>query len=326
MSEHADPAPEASEIAGPPERRVINLEIDLSRLPSATTAIGMALAGAAIAMAAIYTRMHGGFDHSVFIVGVLAAAGLLAVSAGAQLVRPDLDRQAALVSWPGAAGAAGAGVLLAVLVNNEYGSFYGGAGLALVISVAGYLLSRGGPFVVTTIAALAILYVEACSQVLDFGSGKNAPMIAGTAALLFIVLVTALGWLLPATRVLSAMVVGVGGLYLISSGLGPFFLFSAVAFGGPEGEYGGPRHNPYVNDIWVLLFYAAVLVLMWTFCSLATGFVGFRILTVLLTVFAVPLATLGLAIGHPTWWEVVLTGAGGALLIAAGFRSISSRP
>lgn len=334
MTQPQDPAAEAPEIIGPPApgRRTVTLEFDLDRLPSTATALGISLVGAAIVMGAGYARAHHGLDGSNFTVGVLAVIGLLVVSAVAQLAMPELDRRAALVSWPGAFGAVGAGLLLAVLLDSQRASIYFGSGLTLALSAAGYLLTRGGPFVVGSIATLALAYGQVCSDVLDFGNGNDALMIVGAAVLFFIVLVTALGWLLPETRVLSAMVVGVGGLWVMTTAVGPIFAFG-LAFSRASADFGGgpagppaPQHNPFENDIWMLLFYSFVLAVLWSACSLATGFVGFRVLIAVLAVIVVPLASVGLAVSHPTWWEVVLSAAGGALLVAAGVRSVSSRP
>lgn len=331
MTQPQDPAAEAPEIIGPPpDRRTLTLEIDLDRLPSTATAVGVALVGAAVVMAAMYARMHDGLDGSTFTVGVLAVAGLLAVSAGAQVLQPDLDRRAALVSWPGAIGAAGSGVLLAVLLNGGHSTAYLSAALTLVLSVAGYLLSRGGPFVVSAIAALAVIYIAACGDLIDLGNSHHPLVVVGAEALIFIFAVTALGWIFPSTRVLSAMVVGAASLFAASN-FGPILLFTfTTSFAvtdssgpgpGPEPSMFGPAHT----DIWVLLLYCAALAALWAGCSLATGFVGFRILIAVLAVIAIPLASLALAISHPTWWEVALSAAGGAVLVAAGFGTVSSR-
>ena len=60
--------------------------------------------------------------------------------------------------------------------------------------------------------------------------------------------------------------------------------------------------------------------------SWLTGHAGFRLLAVAMPALNVPLATLVLAVDHPTWWGVVLGLAGGAVLGAVALRTVGSLP
>lgn len=303
------------------------ITIDLARLPSAATTLGVALVATAIVISAAYSRESGDLDGSNFTMGLLATLGLLGVAAGAQLFLPGLERRATLISWSGAFGALGAGLMLGVLVNDEDTSLYLGGALVIAISVAGYLLTRGGPFVVSGILGLTVPYAKVFDQLVDVGNdeGDNALMLIGAGILVFVLAVTAAGWLLPEVRILAAMVAGAGGLFLIVFLFAFFFLFGFYFFFVSDGFLDeAEQTNPYKNDVWMLLLYCVALVLVWAGCYLATGFAGFRVLITVAPVLVVPIATYALLIEHPTWWEVVLAAVGAVLLVVAALRSTNA--
>lgn len=124
--------------SGPPSTpnvRTVSVSFDLSRLPSAVTALGVALVSSAIVLSTIYSREDGSeLDGSNFAMGILATFGLLAVAAGAHLLVADAERRASLVSWPGAAGILGAGAMIAVHINEGRWSLYTAGVLILVVS------------------------------------------------------------------------------------------------------------------------------------------------------------------------------------------------
>lgn len=347
----------------PPVRRPIaSVSIDRSQLSAAAAALGISLLSAAIIMSAMYSRQRSDLDASNFTMGVLSTLGLLSVSAGAAILLPRSSHRSVLVSWSGAAGVLGTGLMLAVLIDDDPAALYAGASVVVAMSVAGYLTTRAASFVLTTIAGLALLYGQVFDDVIDVdGDGTNTFMIVGAAILVFVVVVTAAGWWLPDARVLSGVVVGAGGLAAFAA------LFQALMFarvfttfgssesvpmttlpsnsaleGGFEGD--GPaaqlepdsfpsfedaenvfRHNPYRNDVYVILGCCAVLAALWLACSLYTGHVGFRILVLATAVEAVPMATMALFASHPTWWEVV-AGALGAVVLVGSTAAAIGRP
>lgn len=342
----------------PKPSRTVTINLDLAHLPNVATALGVSLVSAAIVLSANYSRESGDeLDGSTFLMGVLATVGLLAVAAGSHLLVADAERRASLVSWPGAAGTVGAGIMLAVQVDGEPWSAYGAGAVILIVSVLAYAGTKAAPFVLSAILGLALLYMQGFSDVIDTETEDGTSMIIVGAGLLFFVgAVTALGWLLPKTRVLSAVVVGAGAIAIIA---GLFsFIVTFAAFSTAFSEDSGMRYsgtyeqlkgidmdeayesdpdgyeitmyedvsdefygaNPYRDDLKILLAYSAALALFWSLCALATGHVAFRILSVTILVFSIPATTIALMVSHPTWWQVALTGGGGLLLGLVGLR------
>ena len=313
-------SPGAPEVVGTEGwgRRLPDLrwEIDRTALPGVVTAAGVALLSTAVVMSAAHARDGGDLDASTFTGGVLAVLGLLGVAGVTRVLAPDAEPRAALVSWPGAAGAAGLGVMLAVLLDQNDAAFYLGPLLTLAVVAVGFVLTRGPAFLLVAIAALAVLYGKVFDDVLKpDGDGGNTFMTVGAAVVVFVVLVTLAGWTLPATRVLTGIVTGAGGvaaLALILQFLQISRLFSTDAPGS-----GAAPDNPYADDLWAIIGYCALLALFWSACALGTGHVGFRVLVIVVSVIGLPLATYALAIRHPSWWELGLGLGGGVLLLGA---------
>lgn len=342
--------------------RTLSLSFDLNRLPGVATAVGVALVSAAIVVSAMYARQGDELDTSILVMGLIAAAGLLVVAAGAHLMLPDAERRATLVSWPGAAGIVGAGIMFAVAIDDDPVATYAAGALILGVSVLSYLATKAAPFVLTTILGLFLLYAQVFADVFDNDDDATSFIIDGAAILVFVGAVTGLGWLLPKTRVLSAVVVGIGAIAMLGvtfSAMIAFGQFQAyvdssegVRYSGTyeqlqgehmdepyssesdegyslESEYPDDAffaENPYRDDIWVMLSYAAALALFWALCALATGHVAFRILSATILVFAIPASIFALAVSHPTWWQVGLTALGGLVLAGVGYRTMKTEP
>lgn len=316
----------------PPQQKLVTISFDWSQLPSVATAFGVSLVGAAVSLSSVHSRGRGHLDWSNFTMGVLATLGLLGVAAGAHLLLPSSERRAVLVSWPGAAGAVGAGLMIGVLVNDDPWSLYLGASLVVALSVVGYLFTRSAPFVLGAIVGLALLYGQVFGDLIDLsGDGDNLFMIIGAAIVVFVVLVTAAGWLLPETRVLSGVVVGAGGLAAMVALLEALTIARAFTTAfmdagefddgtGTDGFETVMRHNPYENDVYMVLVYVALLGALWTACALASGHVGFKILVASSWVVVLPLATVALITRHPTWWEVGACALGAVVLVGVALR------
>lgn len=340
----------------PSTARTVTVSFDLARLPSVVTALGVALVSTAVVLSAYYSRQSGELDGSTYLMGLLASAGLLAVAGGSHLLVADAERRASLVSWPGAAGTVGAGLMLAIWVDGDPWAAYGAGALILVVSVLAYAGTQAAPFVLSAIIGLGLLYIQGFGDVIDVEGDDGTSMVTVGAGILFFVgAVTTLGWLLPKTRVLSAVVVGIGAIVAITGAFQAVFLFSALSSIGGEVSYSGTyeqlegtslsedfpdeysddefaipeltydeegssNENPYSDDVKILLAYSAALALFWSLCAVATGHVAFRIMSVTILVISIPVTAVALVVSHPTWWQVALTGGGGLLLALVGLR------
>lgn len=181
---------------------------------------------------------------------------------------------------------------------------------------------------VAAIAGLLVLYVQLFDDVIgaDDVEGDNFAMIVSLAILVFTVLVTAAGWLLP-TRDLSGVLVG--ALAVVGQAITLAALVVVAAFNEAFSDLGEEEERPtrsdtYDNDVWVILLVTALLCVGWAWCTWQSGHVGYRLLLVAALVSTVPLATVALASEHPTWWEVAIGLVGGAVLALVGLRSVSS--
>jgi len=292
-------------------------------------ALGVALLATVVSLSTAYSRKDGDLDWSNYTVGLLATAGLLAVVGCAwQLVREPARRDA-LVAWPGAFGAVAVGLMIGLAMDDDDLSGYV-AGLAVVaLSVGGYALVRRGAFVVSAIAGLLVAWLNLFddSVGLEGTDGDDLGLTISAAITLFVLLVTAIGWFLP-TRDLSGVVVGalaVAGhlVLLVVLVLVAVFLGALSSLGEDDG---GPSTSPYHDDAWFVLGATALLVTLWLLASWLTGHAGFRVLAVAMPVLNVPLATLVLAVDHPTWWGALLGLAGGAVLGAVAVRTVGGLP
>jgi hypothetical protein len=299
-----------------------------SRPDKVAVACGVALLATGVVLSTFYSRARDDLDWSNYLMGLLSTVGLLGVAAGAWVL--TRDRSAAhtpdLVAWPGAFGSVAAGLMIAVALDNSSATGYVAGLVVVALSAGGYLLTRRDPFAVTAIAGLFVVYANLCDDVLDFGGGGNNAATSLSAALLvFTVLVTAAGWLLP-SRALIGVVVGVVsvvGNAVLLAGLGVAASLEA-AFSGfdPSAPTQRMRVDTYDNDVWFILVFALLQIVGWALCAYLHDHVGFRLLIVAMAVSVVPTATVVLAIQHPTWWEVVVGGFGGLILLAVGFRAL----
>lgn len=296
------------------------------RLETLGVAVGSGLVATAVVLSGFYSRARDDLDWSNFAMGILASLGLLAVAAAAHFLIDDLDRRADVMSWPGAFGAVGVGVMLGVALDDNAVTGYL-AGIAVTaLSVGGYYLSRRGPFVLSAIAGLLIVYVNLFDDVIgvDDIDGDNFAMIASAAILVFAAAVSVAGWQLP-TRDLSTVTVGAFALLgnlVVLLGLVAVAIITQVFSEFSEESGGGPDLDNYDNDVWVILLISAVMCAGWAYCYWITGHVGYRLLIVASLVGLVPIATLALTVEHPTYWELVVGAAGAAVLAFVGLRAI----
>lgn len=318
------------------------LRFDSSQELRVATAIGVAMLSAAVFLSVQHSRPHGNLDLSNFTVGVLASVAMVGLGGLVLVLLPEVDAGSNLASWPGAAGVVGCGAMTSVLITDYKASEYTTAAVLVGLSVVGYLLTRTAPFVLSGLFGVLVFYVRAFSDIFfdhgtDAGSlGNNAFMIEGAGVVVFVIAMTVVGWLLPATRVLTGVIIGAGGVVVLGVFLQLTMALRALTafsrgFGSSDGSFSSTHftlvvsHNPYTNDIYAILAYSAVLVAFWAGCAMLTGHVGFRILIVAILVLCVPMAASALSTRHPTWWEVVLAFLGGVVLLFASYLAWKRR-
>ncbi|MBS4753061.1 hypothetical protein KG112_09635 [Nocardioides sp. zg-ZUI104] len=319
---------------------------------AALVAVGTGLLGAAAAIAAVRSRADGDLDWSNFIVGCGAAAILLGAAVlGAFLARRRVGGRAReeVVTWPGVVGIVAGVVMLnvGVDVSEDWMGYLSGA-LVVALAALGYLATRRAAFLVLAIGGLALIYGLAFDDLLADRVGDTNPGVVLAALVgVFVIVVTAVGWLFPGRSVVG-VAVGVAGLvtyvgimaaFLLTRLISEFFsgLFGDV-FGdlGPGLEAGGGlgaggESTPLPalgaddggmlgfadSDVWWVLAFAAVLTVLWALAAALSGSSGFTIAAIAMPAILVPLATAALAVAHPTWWGAVLAAAGGVLLLGA---------
>jgi len=300
-----------------------------SRTDQVIVAGGVALLATAVMLSTVYTRKDGDLDWTNYLVGLAATAALLGVAAVAVTRRRGLEPDD-LVGWPGGIGILGVGSMLGLALDDTDGTAYiiGLAVLGLSI-VAYYLADQHWTFVLSGIGGFALVYAKGVDDLFDAADleGDNVGMVISLALLFFTILVTGVTWYLP-ERVLGGVVAGaiaIVGNFMILSALAVAGFFLLMGDSIAEGAVGS-RVDTYDNDVWVILIVALVLAAGWAWLGQQTGHVGFRILIVAICVTVVPMATLVLAVEHPSWWGAVAgvlgVGALGALLLG-GLRQKS---
>lgn len=299
--------------------------------------VGVGLLAAGLVISASRSRSDGDLDWSNYSVGLGATAVLLLVAVAAIAVGSGRGREE-LVTWPGAVGILGAGVMTGIGLEDIDGSedwlAYLVGGVVVLLSVVGYIAIRRGAFVITAIVGLGIAYIQFADDVLvDIGDEDDQAIIAAATITLFVLVVTAVGWFLR-TRALSGVVAGVIGVV----GLNAVLLVLVVAqlvesffsFDVPAEGSGGPMSSialssEYDNDVYVILALAALLTLVWALAAALNGNSGFGVLVIAMPATVVPLATAVLAVEHPTWWGVGFAVGGALLLIAVGIKQLLAR-
>jgi hypothetical protein len=186
--------------------------------------------------------------------------------------------------------------------------------------------------VVTAILGAGVAYIQLADDVIvDIGDEDDQAIIAAATIAAFVLVVTAVGWMLR-TRALSGVVAGVIGV--VGFNIVLFALVFLQSFGAFFSEVGmeelddgsvPPDLPDYDNDVYVILAMAAVLTLLWALAAAVDGNPGFTLLTIAMPASLVPTATFVLMVEHPTWWGVGFAVAGALLLAAAGLKQVLGR-
>lgn len=301
----------------------------------ALAAIGAGLAGAAVVISALRSRSDGDLDWSIFGVGIGATAVLLVIALLGALAARKVGGRARedVVTWPGVVGILGTAVLLNVGIDSsENWMGYLTGAILVVLAAIGYLAARRAAFVVVAILGLVILYALAFDDfVADSISDDHPQVVFAVLVAVFVVAVTLLGWALP-SRAVSGVVVGVAGLagyvgimasFVLSRYLGEFFgsMIPMGDLGGAglaDGAMAGTFEVSFEEaDVWWVLALAAVLTALWALAAAVSNHSGFSILAIAAPATLVPLASVALAVEHPTWWAAALAASGGVLLLGA---------
>lgn len=276
---------------------------------------------------------HGDLDMPVYTVGLVATGLLLAAAAAAWFVVREPQRRAHLMSWPGALGAVAVGQMLNIGLddNDQIGYIAGGAIVALC--ALGHRLIRQPAYVVGAMLGLLLLYLQIFDDAYGFSEvdDDNYGIAVGVVVLIFTLLVTGAGWILP-TRDLTAIIVGVGAALVIALTLysiSTVAMFQSFDSGEPD-AVSGQRDNPLANDTWVLLAIALLLSAVWAALWWLRGHDGYRVLVVAMIASAFPAATIALATESAGRWGTALIAVGGLGLVLALLRGVgligSQRP
>lgn len=304
-------------------------------------ALGVGFLAAAIMTSAYRSRSDGDLDWSNYTVGLGATAVLLLVALAAA-VRGSGRVREELVTWTGSIGILGVGIMLGIGLEDIDGSedwlAYLVGGVVVLLSVVGYAAIRRGAFVVTAILGAGIAYIQLADDViLDIGDEDDRAIIAAATIAVFVLAVTAIGWLLR-TRALSGVVAGVIGvvginivlLVLVFQQVFASFFGDLEMLGsdGSDGGTNGSAPPDFDTDVYVILAIAAVLTLVWALAASLTRHSGFTVLAIAMPATVVPTATFVLMVEHPTWWGVGFAAAGSLLLAAVGLKQVlaSKRP
>ncbi|WP_167736513.1 hypothetical protein [Nocardioides sp. 1609] len=299
------------------------------RADSAIVGLGVALLAATIVISTVYSRADGELDWSTYGVGLAATIGLLVVGAGIRFLYAGAEGTTDLSSWPLAFGAVGAGLMIGVALDDAGATAYVSGVLVVALAAAAYVLSPSAPPVVAAVLGLLLVYGQTLDDTGILDTEDEGFIQAAVAIAVFVLLVSAIAWFLPAARVVvgvSAGVVAVGA-YL---GLMAFIAFASLfaGFASYDPEATGPPEEPsYDNDVYVILALATLLVAAWLVAAYLTDAPGFRLVGVAMTASVLPAGMAVLAVERPSLWALVVGVLGGAalLLVAARARRIAAQ-
>lgn len=305
-------------------------------------ALGVGLLAAAVVISTTRSRADGELDWSNYGVGLGATTALLLIAIAALLVGSDRGREN-LMTWPGSIGILGVGAMLGVGLEDIDGSedwlAYLVGGVIFLLSVVGYAAVHRGAFAVTAILGFGLAYIQLSDDVLvDIGDDDDQAIIAAVTIAVFVLAVTAVGWLLKARALIGVIagVVGVVGLNAVlvvliaSQFLGTFFAPEIEVSGSDSGGLSSSLEMDFDtpdfdNDVYVILAIAAVLTLLWALAASLNGNPGFTVLAIAMPASVVPMSMFVLAVEHPTWWGVGFAAAGAILLGLVGLRQMVSK-
>lgn len=298
----------------------------------AIVALGTGLLGAAVVISAVRSRSDGDLDWSNYGAGLGATAVLLLLALFGSLSGRRVGGRAReeVVTWPGVVGILATAQMIEVGIDKDdtWVAYLIGA-VMVVLALIGYVAARRAAFVVVAILGLALVYAALLDDFLPDSAGDEHPQVlAAVLVAAFVVGVTVLGWALP-SRAVSGVAVGVVGLVGFVAIMASFIVFRYVGtfFGGMPmfmddedagmGEAFESGFGFEEADVWWVLAIAGGLTLLWALAAAIANHSGFSILAIAMPALLVPLATVALAVEHPTRWSGLLAVAGGVLLLGS---------
>lgn len=292
------------------------------RRDSVSVALGVAFLAAAVVVSTTRARSQGDLDVTVWLVGVGATIALLAAGLAARALVADPETARALMSWPLAFGTVGAGLVVAQALDDGTTTTYVAGLLVIALAAASYALVPSAPPVVAGIFGVLAVYGQAFTDLADFDvAEENGFKTFAVAVLLFVVITTAIGWVLPAARTTVPVVVGVGAV-LAYTGIMAVIAFTA-AFVGGFSDFGteAPEPPSYDGDVYLTFALGAVMIAGWLVLGYLTDSPGYRVLVVAMLATVFPAGAALLAVEHPTLWGFVVAVLGVAVLAAVVLRA-----
>jgi hypothetical protein len=301
------------------------------RRDSVSVALGVAFLAAAVMVSTTRARSGAGadLDLSVFLVGVGATLALLGFGLAARATLGDPETARTLASWPLAFGAVGAGLMVALGLDDGASTAYVAGLVVLVLAAAGYVLAPSAPPVVAGIVGVLAVYGQGFSDVagVDLAEDDGFKTLA-VAVLVFVVLVTAISWALPSARTTAPVVAGVGAVLAYTGILAAIAFTAAIgaAFSGFD-ETGEPPAPPsYDSDVYLTFALAALMIAGWLVLGHLTDSAGYKVLVVAMLATVFPAGIGLLAVEHPTVWGFVVGLLGALVLGLVGLRAATGRP
>lgn len=290
--------------------------------------VGVALLSAAIVLSTFYSRADGDLDWSNFGVGIVATLALLAVAAAGVVRVADPALKVALVSWPAAFGALGAGLMVATAMDVNDASPWIVGLVVVAIGAAGYYVVRRPAPALAVVVGLVVLYAKLLDLMLDLGDGDNALVIGGAVVVVFTLAVTGAAWFLPGRDVIAITVGAFAAWTYVSliAAVSVFFAFAQAFSAGFDegGSSGDDTFSAFHDDIYYLLVFSLILIAVWGFLSFVSGHAGYRVLIVGLASAQIPASILVLGVDHPSWVGLVVVIVGALVLGAAAMRVLRS--
>ena len=295
------------------------------RLDHAVVALGVALLSAAVVVSVTRARSNAGgdLDATVFLIGVGATLALLGFGLAARVLVRDRDASHALMSWPLAFGSVGAGLMVALGLDDGTSTTYIAGAVVIALAAGSYLLVPSAPPAVAGILGVLAVYSQGFTDAADFDVAEdNGFKTFAVAVLVFVVIVTAIGWLLPPARTTVAVVVGVGAVIAYTGILAAISITAAFA-GFASFDEETPEPPSFDGDVYTTFAMAALMVAGWTVLAYLTDSPGFRVLVVAMVATVFPAGIALLAVEHPTGWGFGVGLLGAVVLAVVGLRAMT---
>jgi hypothetical protein len=199
----------------------------------------------------------------------------------------------------------------------------------LLGGAAAYWSLRGQPYAVVTVLGGAVLLAKIFSDTLGDSGDQGDVLTVGIAFLLYGLVVTAAGWVLPCRHLLGALGLGLGlaSMFVVIVVDATAAAFS-IAFPDP-GLADGPLSDDFSSvrsDIRIALVLGLAVAVLAAVAHAYTGRVGFSVVSYLGTAVLPLTAVFSLQTDHPLRWAAVLAVVGTLGLAAMIAIQLDRRP